>query len=57
MVIEDCPFCGHDDVEIDEIAPARFAVTCPECQCIGPVSEVSAEGAILQWNIRQERKE
>ena len=54
MNVNPCPFCLHDDVEIDEIAPGRFAVTCPECECIGPVSEVSAEGAIMAWNVRSE---
>mgnify|MGYP000852741110 FL=1 len=27
--INPCPFCGHDDVEIDEVRPGEYAVDCP----------------------------
>lgn len=30
--VSPCPFCGHDDVEIDEVSISEFAVDCPECQ-------------------------
>lgn len=44
-----CPFCGHDDIEINEIEPGRCAIDCPECECIGPFSD-SVKGAIEAWN-------
>lgn len=47
-----CPFCSHDDVEIDEIGPKVYAVTCPECECIGPASRCTPEDAITRWNMR-----
>ena len=47
-----CPFCGHDDVEIDEIAPKTYAVDCPACGCIGPTSTCTPEDAIAAWNKR-----
>ena len=37
-----CPFCGFDDVQLDEVDMGCFAVCCPECECIGPVSRMSA---------------
>lgn len=27
--INPCPFCGHDDVEINEVGPAEYAVDGP----------------------------
>ena len=50
--IRPCPFCGHDDVEIDETGPHEFAVTCPECQTIGPRHDYEPMGAINLWNVR-----
>lgn len=56
--ISNCPFCGHEDVELDEIEPGRYAVTCPECECIGPFSELglehaaAVESAIYKFNRR-----
>lgn len=47
--IKNCPFCGHEDVEIDEISPSEFAVTCQECSAIGPASG-DVMGAISAWN-------
>ena len=47
--INHCPFCGHDDVEIDEIDLGRFAVGCPECECIGPIFPQVMD-AIRAWN-------
>lgn len=46
-----CPFCGYDDVELDEIDRECFAVCCPECECIGPVSRLNIEEAIELWNV------
>ena len=47
--IHTCPFCGHEDVEIDEVDLGRFAVTCPECECIGPIFPSVME-ANRAWN-------
>lgn len=44
-----CPFCDHDDVEINEIEPGRFAIDCPECECIGPFAD-TVWLAIDRWN-------
>jgi hypothetical protein len=49
ITIKDCPFCGHDDVEIDETGPSEFSVTCPECRCIGPITG-DVISAITTWN-------
>ena len=50
IVVNDCPFCGWHDVEIDEIEPGRYAVDCPECECIGPFADTQL-GAIDAWNL------
>jgi hypothetical protein len=47
--IKNCPFCDHDDVEVNEIEPGRFAIDCPECECIGPFCD-STDDAIRAWN-------
>ena len=47
--ITPCPFCGHDDVEIDEVAIGEFAVDCPECRAIGPIFPAVMD-AIRAWN-------
>ena len=52
ITILPCPFCGYDDVEIDEIGPENFAVICPECGCIGPNMPTIME-AISYWNDRR----
>lgn len=44
-----CPFCGHDDPEIGEVAPSEFAVDCPECRCAGPITG-DVMSAIEAWN-------
>ena len=44
-----CPFCGHEDVEIDEVAISEYAVDCPECRAIGPIC-IGIMGAIAAWN-------
>lgn len=54
--INACPFCGHDDVEIGEVSPSEFAVDCPDCRCIGPISG-DIKGAIDAWNKGMARKE
>lgn len=51
MIIEikPCPFCDYADVEVCEVEPGRYAIDCPDCECIGPFSD-SVEGAIEKWN-------
>ena len=49
IVIENCPFCGHVDVEIDEVGHSEFAITCAECRCIGPITG-DIMSAITAWN-------
>lgn len=50
ITIRPCPFCDHDDVELDEVDRECFAVVCPECECIGPISRENIEAAIELWN-------
>ena len=54
-VISPCPFCGHDDVEVDEIEIGIIAICCPECLTIGPHQDgaQSVELAIEKWNRRK----
>ena len=47
-----CPFCSHEDVEIDEVGVGEFAVDCPECRAIGPIMPTVME-AIIYWNDRR----
>mgnify|MGYP000216819765 FL=1 len=51
--VKACPFCGWSDVEIDETGPGRYQVACPECEAIGPASDVSVDMAVMFWNTRQ----
>ena len=53
--IDPCPFCGHDDVEVDEIEIGIIAICCPECLAIGPHQDgaQSVELAIEKWNRRK----
>lgn len=53
ITVNACPFCGWHDVQIDETSPGRYQVTCPECEAIGPASEVSVDMAVMLWNVRQ----
>jgi len=54
-VINSCPFCGHDDVEVDEIELGIISICCPECMAIGPHQDgaQSVELAIEKWNRRK----
>lgn len=49
VTINDCPFCGHADVEIGEVSTYEFAVECPVCRCIGPICGSVME-SITEWN-------
>lgn len=49
LTVHNCPFCNHEDVEIDEVSIGEYAVTCPECRTIGPVCDDIME-AIGAWN-------
>lgn len=55
IVILPCPFCGNDDVVVDEVKPNVIAITCEECQVIGPHADLdqSLEVAIARWNERK----
>ena len=55
IVILPCPFCGNDDVVVDEVKPNVIAITCDECQMIGPHADLdqSLEIAIQRWNERK----
>lgn len=55
--IKPCPFCGWHDVELDEIDRQCYAVCCPDCEAIGPVSRhpdpfKGQHAAIAKWNRR-----
>ena len=55
IVILPCPFCCNDDVVVDEVKPNVIAITCEECQVIGPHADLdqSLEIAIARWNARK----
>ena len=55
IVILPCPFCGNDDVVVDEVKPNVIAITCEECQVIGPHADLdqSLDVAIQRWNERK----
>lgn len=52
ITVNPCPFCGHDDVQMDEVDLECYAVVCPECEAMGPINRESIEAAIEQWNNR-----
>jgi len=56
--IDPCPFCGHLDIEVDEIELGIIAICCPECLTIGPHQDgaQSVELAIEKWNFRGAKK-
>jgi len=33
--IDPCPFCGHDDIEVDEIEIGIIAICCPSACALG----------------------
>jgi Lar family restriction alleviation protein len=52
ITIKPCPFCGNEEVEIDEVGIGEFAIDCPECRAIGPIVGTVME-AISFWNDRR----
>ena len=60
--ITPCPFCGHDDPQIDDISPGVWALSCPECGCVGPSLRddqpaSDPERAIELWNARHRARD
>jgi Lar family restriction alleviation protein len=55
IVIAACPFCGNEDVLVDEVKPNVIAICCEECQMIGPHHDTDQplEVAIKRWNERK----
>jgi Lar family restriction alleviation protein len=55
IVIAACPFCGNEDVLVDEVKPNVIAICCEECQVIGPHADLDQplEVAIKRWNERK----
>ena len=50
--INECPFCGSDDLEIKYIEfHNKYAVYCEKCKARGPVKNTSTSSAIA-WNER-----
>ena len=46
-----CPFCGHDEAWTSMVSPPDYAVSCLQCDAIGPTKDSCAE-AITAWNRR-----
>ena len=57
IVILPCPFCGNEDVLVDEVKPNVIAICCDNCQMIGPHHDTdqSLELAVSRWNERKGR--
>lgn len=49
ITVDICPFCGNGDIEIDETESCEYAVSCPECQAVGPICYDIMQ-AIAAWN-------
>lgn len=58
ITVNNCPFCGDENVEIDEITvesgPALYAVDCQECEAVGPIRD-DIMTAIEDWNRAPQR--
>ena len=49
IIVDQCPFCGHQEVECYAAGLYEYAVNCPACRAIGPVcNDVMA--SIAAWN-------
>ena len=54
LIVNDCPFCGSESIEIIDRGVGdswsiEYAVSCLECLAIGP-SRIKISAAINQWN-------
>ena len=49
--LKPCPFCGSDELWVDEIGGAYACVTCANCGCDGP-GGMNTEEAYALWNRR-----
>ena len=51
VIVESCPFCGSDAVDIKEFELGDMAVVCTNVHCLatGPVNS-DAETAVNLWN-------
>jgi len=54
ITIKPCPFCGNDELDVEDIEMGIFAVVCVVCNTIGPHQdgEQSVETAISKWGTR-----
>ena len=48
--VEPCPFCGSENIEIDE-AGIAYVVFCVACEAQGPVAS-EIKDAVEKWNER-----
>lgn len=55
ITVQNCPFCGSVNVEIDEVTIGEFSVACNECRCVGPIGNDIME-AIADWNRAWEKE-
>ena len=46
-----CPFCGSEEICVDEIGRGYLWLTCEHCDCSGPVGTNPKEARAL-WNRR-----
>ena len=51
-MLEPCPFCAGDRVELVEVDVGAWMVECMECHATGPIGK-SMTQAEQQWNDRQ----
>jgi Lar family restriction alleviation protein len=55
ITIKPCPFCGNDELDVEDIEMGIFAVVCVVCNTIGPHQdgEQSTDEAVGKWNERK----
>ena len=59
IVLEDCPFCGSSNVELEHSSLNEsevFWVVCRDCGAEGPVSLTTEDFAVEIWNTRGGKK-
>ena len=56
MRLAPCPFCGApgDALLLLEVDAGTHAVTCPNCNCIGPHDSDPIMSAGYRWNARSD---